>query len=344
MLYKIVKSLLFLLPAESAHYVAMNTFKVLCQTPLIGALIKKLFEFEDESLAIKALGIEFKNPIGIAAGFDKDAKFINELDILGFGFVEVGTVTPLPQVGNPKPRLFRLKKDKALINRMGFNNRGLDAMVEKLKEIKNKNIVIGGNIGKNKKTPLEEAHLDYLKCFEKLYHFVDYFVVNVSSPNTPGLRSLQEKDPLLKILNTLIDARSSFKNPKPILLKIAPDLSTGQLNDIIDITNSIAIEGIIATNTTLDRTNLITEDDKVKKMGQGGVSGVPVLTKSNKMIAVLKKNLHPDKTIIGVGGIKDESSAQSKLNSGADLIQIYTGFIYGGPFLIKKLKTYLASI
>lgn len=344
MMYSLIKSILFTLPAERAHYTAMNSFKLICSIPIIGSLIRFTFKYEHPTLKRTSFGIDFRNGVGIAAGFDKDARYIRELDIIGFGYVEVGTVTPLPQVGNPKPRLFRLKKDKALINRMGFNNGGVDAMVARLQKIKNKDIVIGGNIGKNKITPLEEAHMDYLKCFNKLYDYVDYFVVNVSSPNTPGLRSLQDKGPLLKILNTLITARQSMDVKKPILLKIAPDLTTGQIDDIIDIMNDIDIEGIISTNTTINRNNLITSSEETESIGNGGLSGRPLLQRSNDVIQYLKEGLKDDVTIIGVGGIHDGPSAKSKLESGADMVQIYTGFIYEGPFLVKRIKKYLASI
>ena len=291
----------------------------------------------------EAFGITFQNPVGIAAGFDKNANFINELDIMGFGFIEVGTVTPLPQKGNSKPRLFRLIQDKALINRMGFNNAGVEAMVPRLKKVINKGIVIGGNIGKNKTTSLENAHLDYLTCFEKLYEYVDYFVVNVSSPNTPGLRSLQDKKPLLKILSTLIISRKNRKISKPILLKISPDLSHGQLTDIIDIVNQIKIDGIIATNTTTDRQNLNVTDSALDQIGNGGLSGAPLLSKSNQIISTLRQTINDSISIIGVGGINDTTSALSKLKCGAELIQIYTGFVYKGPFLVKRIKKYLVQ-
>ena len=342
-MYKLLRSLLFVLPAENAHYTAMYTFKFLCSIPILSQLIRVVFHYEDDKLSLSTMGLDFENPIGIAAGFDKDARFIRELDFLGFGFVEVGTVTPLAQIGNPKPRLFRLKKDESLINRMGFNNQGLDAMVERLSKMKSKNIIIGGNIGKNKVTPLEEAHLDYLKCFEKLNDHVDYFVINVSSPNTPGLRSLQDKEPLLKIINTLLNARKDKALKRPILLKIAPDLTEGQLDDIAEIVNTTDLDGLIATNTTIDRSGLKTNPQTIESIGNGGLSGVAVKEKSDNVLKQIISKISRDVTIIGVGGIKDGTSAKNKLEVGANLIQVYTGFIYEGPFMVKKIKKFLTK-
>ncbi|MEE9372059.1 MAG: quinone-dependent dihydroorotate dehydrogenase [Saprospiraceae bacterium] len=340
-MYRLIRTFLFLVPAEKAHYLAMNTFKIICCIPIINSFVRLLFSYEKKELRLTQFGLDFKNPIGIAAGFDKDARYIKVLDILGFGFVEVGTVTPLAQAGNPKPRLFRLKKDKALINRMGFNNGGLDQMVKRLKKAKGKSIIIGGNIGKNKATPLEKAHLDYLKCFQKLNPYVDYFVINVSSPNTPGLRSLQDKKPLLKIINTLIDARKKIADQRPILLKIAPDLTDGQLDDIVDILNTTELEGVIATNTTIDRSDLITSNKKLETIGNGGLSGAPLKIKSDKILKTISLKVSRDITFIGAGGINDGATAAEKIENGADLIQIYTGLIYKGPFLVKKIKKYL---
>ncbi len=342
-MYLILRSLLFLFPAETAHHITMAFFSVLCKIPLLNLFVKKIFFFEEKSLETRAFGLCFNNPIGIAAGFDKDARYIRAMEYLGFGFVEVGTVTPLAQKGNARPRLFRLKKDQALINRMGFNNAGVDAMVNRLKNIKDKNIIIGGNIGKNKNTPLHSANEDYLKCFEKLYPYVDYFVVNVSSPNTPGLRSLQSKGPLLKILNALISARKQQDKGKAILLKISPDLSNEQLDEIIAIVNQVDIEGIVAANTTIERKCLKTSVAKVETIGNGGLSGFPLAERSSGIIRYLKDHLKDDKAIIGVGGVNGFITAQKKLDSGADLIQVYTGFIYKGPFLIKRIKKGLAN-
>jgi len=342
-MYALVRSILFLLPAERAHYTAMNIFRFLCSIPILSQLIRVIFHYEKRELEVNRIGLNFKNPVGIAAGFDKDARYIRELDIIGFGFVEVGTVTPLPQAGNPQPRLFRLKKDQALINRMGFNNQGLEAMVARLKKLKNRDIIIGGNIGKNKVTPLEDAHLDYLKCYEALNDYVDYFVINVSSPNTPGLRSLQDKAPLLKIINTLLDARTQKTIKRPILLKIAPDLTEGQLDDIADIVNTSELDGLIATNTTISRAGLRTSASELDQIGNGGLSGKPVQNNSDQILKTITTKITRDVTIVGVGGISDGPGAQKKLSNGAHLVQLYTGFIYEGPFVVKRIKRYLGS-
>lgn len=282
------------------------------------------------------MGLKFKNKIGLAAGFDKNAVLFEQLESFGFGFVEIGTVTPLPQSGNPQPRLFRLKKDEALINRMGFNNDGVDAVVERLKNRKG-GIIIGGNIGKNKVTPNEEAVNDYIICFEKLHDYVDYFVVNVSSPNTPNLRALQEKGPLLEILNELKKRNNEKQTQKPILLKIAPDLTDGQLTDIIDIVKESGIDGIIATNTTIDRNHLKTEKSELESIGNGGLSGKPVGKRSTEVIEFLSKNSKQQIPIIGVGGIYSAKDAQEKIDAGASLVQVYSGFVYEGPGLIKEV-------
>lgn len=281
------------------------------------------------------MGIHFPNRIGLAAGFDKDALLYKELSNFGFGFIEIGTLTPKPQPGNDLPRLFRLPADYAIINRMGFNNRGVDVAAARLKG--KGNLIVGGNIGKNKITANEHALSDYLYCYDALYDVVDYFVVNVSSPNTPGLRALQEKEPLTQLLNSLQQVNNQKKKPKPILLKIAPDLNDNQLNDIIEIVNITNIEGVIATNTTISRENLNTPKIKLEKLGQGGLSGKPLLRSSTEIIKKLRKGL-PKKTIIGVGGIFSENDAIEKLQAGADLIQLYTGFVYEGPQLVKKIN------
>lgn len=284
---------------------------------------------------VEVMGILFKNRVGLAAGFDKNAVYINEMAQLGFGFIEVGTVTPKPQKGNPKPRLFRIKKDKALINRMGFNNNGLNEVVNNLKKVTNE-VVIGGNLGKNKSTPNENAADDYVKGFKALYAYVDYFVVNVSSPNTPGLRSLQEKKPLQNILHQIQLINKQKKYPKPVLLKIAPDLNEHQLNDIIEIVKAENIPGVIATNTTISRKNLNTSDAVVQQIGNGGLSGKPIFEMANSILVYLKTRLE-NTVLIGVGGIDNPASGKQKFEIGADLIQIYSGIVYYGPHLIKDI-------
>jgi dihydroorotate dehydrogenase len=333
-----IKPILFGFDAEKVHYFSMSLLKLFYQFPLTKPLFL-LFKTNDESLQVNSFGIKFKNPIGLAAGFDKNGDFIEVLDSLGFGFIEVGTVTPLPQSGNDKPRLFRLPQDNAIINRMGFNNKGVDYLVEKLQNIKNRNqIIIGGNIGKNKLTPNENAVDDYSICFEKLHKYVDYFVVNVSSPNTPNLRELQEKSALLEILTKLQSSSKQITNYKPILLKIAPDLEKTAINEIIEIVIETKIEGIIATNTTISRDNLQTNKLKVESIGNGGLSGAPLINKSVLVVNQLSKGLGIDKTIIGVGGIMNSKDIAMFFQNGASLIQLYTGFIYGGPFIVKKMK------
>ncbi|MCL4138379.1 UNVERIFIED_CONTAM: hypothetical protein GTU68_057513, partial [Idotea baltica] len=297
--------------------------------------------YNDKQLSKKLFGLTFPNPVGLAAGFDKEAKHIDELTELGFGFVEIGTITPKGQAGNPKPRLFRLPKDEALINRMGFNNGGMEEAVKRLKNRKS-NIIVGGNIGKNKVTPNENATDDYVLCFNALYEYVDYFVVNVSSPNTPNLRDLQEKEPLTKLLNTLQDLNNTKPKAKPILLKIAPDLTNGQLDDIIEIAENTNLAGLVATNTTISRADLTTNTKDVEAIGNGGLSGKPVKNRSTEVIKYIRKH-NATLPIIGVGGIMNAKDAQEKLNAGANLIQIYTGFVYGGPNIVKEIKHGLVS-
>jgi dihydroorotate dehydrogenase len=328
---------LFLLDPEKAHHFTFSSLKFSFKLPGIGILLKKLYNIEDTRLEKVVFGIRFKNPIGLAAGLDKDAVLINELGTLGFGFIEIGTLTPKAQPGNDKPRLFRLKKDNALINRMGFNNHGLESAVQRLKKRK-PGVIIGGNIGKNKLTPNDEAIKDYELCFEALYNYVDYFVVNVSSPNTPGLRALQEKEPL-KALLSAVKSKNLLKSfPKPILLKIAPDLNNDQLNDIIEIMKEVKIDGLIATNTTISRENLLTEKVEIEKIGAGGLSGKPLASRSTEVIRYLYDRLGEAFPIIGVGGIHSEKDALEKLEAGASLIQLYTGFIYEGPGLVKRIN------
>ncbi|MDC0579133.1 quinone-dependent dihydroorotate dehydrogenase [Bacteroidia bacterium] len=333
-MYTIIRSFFFLFPAEKAHLITMTLFKYIIKIPLISYL----FRFEDNPTTVDK--ITYKNKAGLAAGFDKDGKFLHELYTLNFGFIEIGTVTPKPQDGNPKPRLFRLKKDNALLNRMGFNNEGLKSLKIRLQNFRNKqpscSMKIGINIGKNKMTPNENAVDDYVRCYQELYELADFFIVNVSSPNTPNLRELQNKNELLKILNALLAIRAKQKNWKPLYLKIAPDLTQSQLDEIIDLQHEIKFEGLVATNTSIDRKLLKKSDpDIVNALGNGGISGKVILDTSNAMIRYIRDK--SKMTIIGVGGIDDEVSAQSKLDAGADLLEIYTGFVYSGPRLIKKI-------
>lgn len=298
------------------------------------SISKSLFSFSHQGLEKEVFGLKFKNPIGLAAGFDKNAELIHELSTFGFGFIEIGTVTPLAQPGNPKPRLFRLKKDLALINRLGFNNLGMEEAIRRLKK-RPKDLIIGGNIGKNKSTPNEEAYRDYEICLEGLYPYVDYFVVNVSSPNTPDLRALQEKEPLLNLLSRLKKRMAEKIKEKPILLKIAPDLNSDQINDIVDIVLETGISGMIVSNTTIGRDGL--KSDKNLFQEKGGLSGKPLREISTKIIKEIKNKL-PDLPLIGVGGISDYESAKAKLDAGADLIQMYTGFVYEGPAIVKRIN------
>ena len=332
-MYKlIIRPLFFLFDPEKIHHFTFSFIRLVSKIPGVPFIIKKLYQLEDKSLEKELFGLKFKNPVGLAAGFDKDAKLFNELSNFGFGFIEIGTLTPKAQDGNPKKRLFRLKKDKAIINRMGFNNGGVEAAVSRLKQ--NKGVLIGGNIGKNKITPNEIAVEDYKLCFEALYDYVDYFVVNVSSPNTPNLRALQEKEPLTELLNTLQDLNSKKVKSKPILLKIAPDLTNDQLLDIIDIVSVTKIAGVIATNTTISREGLVSN----QKHETGGLSGQPLSNRSTEVIKFLSEKSNKAFPIIGVGGIHSADEALEKLNAGADLVQLYTGFIYEGPKLIKDIN------
>jgi dihydroorotate dehydrogenase len=332
-----IKPFFFLFDPEKIHHFVFKTIRFLFKIPGFKGFAKKIHSIEDKSLERELFGLKFKNPVGLAAGFDKDAKLFNELAAFGFGFVEIGTLTPKPQDGNPKKRLFRLPQDEALINRMGFNNGGVEEAVERLKK-NNSGIIIGGNIGKNKITPNEEAVNDYEICFEALFNHVDYFVVNVSSPNTPNLRALQDKEPLTKLLSRLKELNNLKENPKPILLKIAPDLTNEQLDDIIDIVGDTKIDGVIASNTTISREELKTSKAEIDKIGNGGVSGKPVRTRSTEVIKYLTDKSNKAFPIIGVGGIHSAQDAIEKLEAGADLVQVYTGFIYEGPRLIKKIN------
>lgn len=336
-MYSIIRSILFLFDPEKVHHLTAKLIRFTLQIPGMKWIWKKRFTIEDKRLERNLFGLTFKNPVGLGAGFDKDAKMFNDLAYCGFGFIEIGTVTPVGQPGNPLPRLFRLKKDQAIINRMGFNNEGVDAAAERLKN-KKTNILIGGNIGKNKATENEDALSDYLISFRKLFDVVDYFVVNVSSPNTPNLRDLQEKEPLMHLLSELMKENNTHSTPKPILLKIAPDLTHGQLDDIIEIVDTTKIAGVIATNTTISRADLKTDASVVESIGAGGLSGKPVKNKSTEVIRYLATKSNKSFPIIGIGGIHSAADALEKLDAGADLLQLYTGFIYEGPALIKEIN------
>jgi dihydroorotate dehydrogenase len=337
-MYSILRSLLFLFDAEKVHYFTTSSLNKILKLPFAKKIFTRLFIVNDKKLERKLFGLTFKNPVGLAAGFDKNATMFNDLTYCGFGFIEIGTLTPKGQPGNDKPRLFRLKSDKAILNRMGFNNDGVEIAIEQLKNRKHKDLIIGGNIGKNKVTPNEEANNDYLIAFEKLFPYVDYFVVNVSSPNTPNLRALQDKEPLMNLLSELKNANSKKTNPKPILLKIAPDLTNEQLDDVIEIITTTKTDGVIATNTTIDREKLKTPKTEVEKLGAGGISGKPLTKRSTEVIRYLHEKSNAAFPIIGVGGIHSAEDAIEKLKAGASLIQIYTGFIYEGPSLVKKIN------
>jgi dihydroorotate dehydrogenase len=348
-MYKLIRSFFFLLDAEKAHYVAMNGLKLFCKMPFGKSIITKLFAPINHS-PFSIFNLTFKNKIGLGAGFDKNAKYLNELEALGFGFVEIGTVTPKPQDGNEKPRLFRLKKDKALINRMGFNNDGVEEVVDRLKDWRlstqylvpstktEGRFMIGGNIGKNKTTSNETAWQDYVTCFEALHPYVDYFVVNVSSPNTPGLRELQEKESLRHIFLKLETRNAELETRKPILLKIAPDLTLDQVNDVIDLAIEIKLDGLVVSNTTLDRTVLTDEGKNLANYyGAGGLSGQPIGQKSTYLIQYIHQKSNGQIPIIGSGGIFTQQDAQEKYSAGASLLQVWTGFIYVGPSIVKKI-------
>lgn len=337
-MYKVlIRPLLFLIDPEKVHHLVFTMLRLKGKIPGVKSLLRSLFVYRHPSLEKELFGLKFSNPVGLAAGFDKDAKLIDELACLGFGFIEIGTLTPKPQPGNDKPRLFRLPADQALINRMGFNNEGVVAAVQRLKN-RASNVIVGGNIGKNKITSNEHALDDYEFCFEELYPVVDYFVLNVSSPNTPGLRELQEKEPLMKLMSAVI-ARSKRKPKyKPVLLKIAPDLTASQLDDVIEILKETRADGVIATNTTISRANLNTSDTEVGTIGNGGLSGKPLTKRSTEVIQYLREKLGKEFPIIGVGGIMNAEDAIEKLKAGADLVQVYTGFVYEGPGLASTIN------
>ncbi len=337
-MYKsLLRPLLFQLDPEKVHYLTTDTLKTAYKLPFVKNVTQSMFQVQDAKLQRELFGLTFPNPVGLAAGFDKDAKLIDEFANLGFGYIEIGTLTPKPQPGNEKPRLFRLPKDQAIINRMGFNNEGVDAAVRRLEKRKS-NIIVGGNIGKNKATPNEEATNDYLYSFKALYDVVDYFVVNVSSPNTPDLRALQDKEPLKKLLLTLQEENHKHAKPKPLLLKIAPDLNLNQLNDIIEIAIEAKLNGLIATNTTVSRAGLLTPQEQISEIGMGGLSGKPLTQHSTQIVRHLRTFLPPEIKIIGVGGIMTAQDAIDKIQAGADLVQLYTGFIYEGPSLITRIN------
>ena len=368
-MYKILRTVLFAFDPEWVHYFSMNGLRFICKLPFGKRLLTAAFRPKVASLPVSLLGMTFSNIVGLGAGFDKNASYLNELEALGFGFVEIGTVTPLAQAGNDKPRLFRLPKDKALINRMGFNNDGVDAICKRLKswrgklrvtgyelrdigyglgvgghelnnpkpETRNPKLIIGGNIGKNKLTPNDEAWKDYNICFNAMHDYVDYFVVNVSSPNTPGLRELQEKGSLRKILTQLQIQNKSFEIQKPILLKIAPDLTIEQIDDVIDLAMEIKLDGLVACNTTIGRDELKTENPVVNTIGAGGLSGLPVKKRSTEIIQYIQQKTKGRLPIIASGGIFTGTDAKEKLNAGATLVQVWTGFVYEGPGIVRRI-------
>jgi dihydroorotate dehydrogenase len=341
-MYVLLKKALFLLSAEKAHSLTMYLLQIGFKIPGVKNIIRNLFTISSKKIEQTLWGITFPNPVGLAAGFDKNADYLHELSCFGFGLIEIGTVTPLPQAGNPKPRLFRLISDQAIINRMGFNNKGVKSVVEQLKN-RPKDLIVGGNIGKNKNTPNEKASADYIACFDALFDHVDYFVINVSSPNTPNLRELQDKKPLTALIKSVQERNKIKKIPKPLLLKIAPDLSHDQLIDILTICDETQLDGLIATNTTLSREPLKDNPEVIKNMGAGGLSGLPLADRSTEVIKFLRSK-NKKIPIIGVGGVGNMSKALEKIDAGANLIQIYSGFIFKGPTLIKKINEALTTI
>lgn len=332
-----IRPVLLQFDPETVHKFTFKCFKLFQRSALIRSIVSARFSVKDPRLVRNLFGLTFQNPVGLAAGLDKNAEAFDFLGSMGFGFIEIGTVTPKAQAGNPLPRLFRFVNDKALVNRMGFNNEGVEEVVKRLRK-KRTQILIGGNIGKNKLTPNEEATSDYIKCFNALYPLVDYFVVNVSSPNTPNLRELQEKEPLKKLLTDLMDINCTTGKIKPILLKIAPDLNQSQLDDIIEIVTETKIDGIVSSNTTISRDGLSYTDEQIKKVGAGGMSGQPLRDRSTEVIRYIHEKSNGRIPIIGVGGIMSKEDALEKLDAGASLIQLYTGFIYEGPALVKAIN------
>jgi dihydroorotate dehydrogenase len=335
-MFQLVRSILFLMPAERAHYFTMNWLKFLLNLPIVKQIFLAQLKNSTYHKPTEIAGLTFHNPIGLAAGFDKNARYFNELHMLGFGFVEIGTVTPKPQDGNPQPRLFRLKKDEALINRMGFNNEGVDAVVERLKKGRIPSLILGGNIGKNKVTPNSEALSDYVICFEKLHEHVDYFVVNVSSPNTPGLRELQEKTFLTKLLNELKEINKKKGISRPIFFKIDPNLPWEKVDEMVEIVEETGIAGIITNNTSVDRSGLKTSTAALETIGAGGLSGAPIKDRSRAVLQRVLDQKKSDFVVISSGGISDASEPKHRFNQGAQLVQVWTGFIYKGPKLIQQ--------
>ncbi len=339
----ILKPLLFQLPAEQAHHLTVRLLQTGLSIPGLRSIVDHSLRVNDDRLHRRLFGLDFPNPVGLAAGFDKDGRHYAPMSALGFGFIEIGTVTPRPQIGNPQPRLFRLPPDQALINRMGFNNEGVNAMVRRLQGHRPPGLIIGGNIGKNKDTPNERAAEDYLYCLEQLFDHVDYFVVNVSSPNTPNLRDLQEKEPLTALLSSLQERNHDQAKPKPILLKIAPDLTDGQLDDILAIARATSLAGLIATNTTISRSGLQTPADEIEKIGRGGLSGLPLKQRATEVIRYLSERSGGELPIIGVGGIASAADALEKIAAGASLVQVYSGLVYAGPTLIRDINKALLT-
>lgn len=340
-MYKLIRKFLFLFPAEDVHYFAMNSFAVARWIPGVRALMHSNVT-NDPKLSKQLFGLTFKNPVGLAAGFDKNARYLSELEMMGFGSIEIGTVTPKPQAGNDKPRLFRIKQHRAIINRMGFNNDGVKAIAKRLSVWRGSNrktkLIVGGNIGKNKLTANDEAWKDYEICFRELFDYVDYFVVNVSSPNTPGLRELQEKDSLNKILSHLQTINRQQSSPKPILLKIAPDLNRTQIDDVIALALETNLDGIVATNTTVSREGLFSLDEKaVNSIGSGGLSGEPLKPRSTAMVKYIHEKSGGKIPLIASGGISTADDAKEKFDAGASLVQVWTGFIYDGPMIVKNI-------
>ncbi len=329
---------MFRLAPEKAHHLTLLLLRAVIAVPLLSEAFRSFFSIKNKKLHRQVFGLTFENPVGLAAGFDKNGKHLHEMSALGFGFIELGTVTPRPQSGNPSPRLFRLPSDEALINRMGFNNDGVEALVAQLKKSRPNGVIIGGNIGKNKDTPNENALDDYVICFEALFDYVDYFVVNVSSPNTPNLRVLQEKEPLTALLSHLQTLNQKRDAPKPLLLKIAPDLTDSQLDDIVEVAHATRLDGIIATNTTIARCGLNTDESDLAAIGMGGLSGAPLRSRATEVIRYLSQKLDKKIVIIGVGGIGSAADALEKIAAGAALVQIYSGLVYAGPALVKKIN------
>lgn len=337
-MYRLIKPLFFLMDPEAAHHNVTGALRRFYKVWGVAPLLRTAYSSKNPALEQEVFGLKFKNPVGLAAGFDKNALYVEELATLGFGSIEIGTVTPRPQPGNQKPRMFRLVQDEALINRMGFNNQGVDVAAQRLRHLREKGfneLIIGGNIGKNKTTPNEEAVNDYILCFDALFDVVDYFVVNVSSPNTPGLRELQEKEPLMRILNALQGRNDKNGISRPILLKIAPDLTESQLDDIIEIVKETGIAGVIATNTTINREGLSSKSGLADQAG--GLSGKPLRNRSTEVIRYLISKSNHAFPVIGIGGIHSAEDAQEKLDAGASLVQIYTGFVYEGPGLVQRI-------